>query len=143
MEPGEALTRSAEHSHIVIFDGVCNLCDATVNFIIRRDPAGLFRFVPGETALGEALRRAYDIDPAELDSVVLIRDGVVFTESDAAIEIARTFEDGWRHLTAIRIIPKPLRDWGYRLIARNRYRWFGRKDVCLLPTPELRGRFLS
>jgi predicted DCC family thiol-disulfide oxidoreductase YuxK len=75
--------------------------------------------------------------------VVLLRDGKLFTESDAAAEIARELDGPWRYLSLIRFVPKPLRDRAYRFIARNRYRWFGRQDVCLLPTPELRGRFLA
>lgn len=131
------------HSHLVIFDGVCNLCEASVNFIIARDPQAIFRFVPSQTPLGRALQEHYRINTESLDTVVLIRDGRVYTESTAAAEIAREFDGPWRWLAAIRYVPRPLRDGVYRLIARNRYRWFGRKQVCLIPTPELRARFLE
>jgi predicted DCC family thiol-disulfide oxidoreductase YuxK len=132
-----------DHSHLVIFDGVCNLCEATVNFIIDHDPQGTFRFVPSQTPLGKALQDHYGINTTSLDTVVLIRDGRLYTESTAAAEIARDFDGPWRWLAAIRFVPRPLRDWAYRLIARNRYRWFGRKEVCLIPTPALRARFLE
>jgi predicted DCC family thiol-disulfide oxidoreductase YuxK len=139
----DPLAEATGFSHVVIFDGVCNLCDASVNFIIRHDAAGTFRFVAAQTPLGEALQRRHGIDPDALESVVLLRDGKLFTESDAAAEIARELDGPWRTLSLIRFVPKPLRDRVYRFIARNRYRWFGRQDVCLLPTPELRGRFLA
>lgn len=132
-----------DHSHLVIFDGVCNLCEASVNFIIAHDPRGTFRFVPSQTPLGRALQDHYHVNTGSLDTVVLIRDGRVYTESSAAAEIARELDGPWRRLAAIRFVPRPLRDGVYRLIARNRYRWFGRKQVCLLPTPELRARFLE
>ena len=128
---------------LVIFDGVCNLCEASVNFIIRHDKRGVFRFVPSQSELGQALQERYDINTTSLDTVVLIRDGEVYTESEAAVRIAAAFDDWWRLLGLVRWVPRPVRDWVYRRIANNRYAWFGRKDVCLIPTPELRGRFLE
>jgi predicted DCC family thiol-disulfide oxidoreductase YuxK len=128
---------------LVIFDGVCNLCEASVNFIIRHDAAGTFRFVPSQTPLGEALQARYAINTTSLDTVVLIRDGRLLTESDAALTIAAGLDGPWRLLGGLRIVPRPLRDAVYRWIARNRYAWFGRKDVCLIPSPEIRGRFLE
>lgn len=128
---------------LVIFDGVCNLCEASVNFIIRHDPDGVFRFVPSQTPLGEALQQQYGLNTSSLDTVVLVRDGEAFTESEAAAQIAREFGGPWRLLGWVRFVPRPLRDWVYRRIAANRYAWFGRKDVCMLPTPEIRSRFLE
>ncbi|MBK7217630.1 MAG: thiol-disulfide oxidoreductase DCC family protein [Candidatus Promineofilum sp.] len=128
---------------LVIFDGVCNLCEASVNFIMRHDKDGVFRFVPSQSELGGVLQRQYQIDTAGRDTVVLIRDGQVFTESDAAVRIAAGFDGGWRLLGLARWVPRPVRDWAYRRIANNRYAWFGRKEVCMMPTPELRGRFLE
>jgi predicted DCC family thiol-disulfide oxidoreductase YuxK len=132
-----------ERGGLVIFDGVCNLCEASVNFIIRHDKDGIFRFVPSQSELGSALQQRYGINTAALDTVVLIRDGQVFTESDAAVEIASAFDGRWRLLGLARWIPRPARDWAYRRIANNRYAWFGRKDVCLIPTPDVRRRFLE
>lgn len=138
------VARASSVGHpLVIFDGVCNLCEASVNFIIRHDPRGVYRFVPSQTPLGEALQAQYGINTTTLDTVVLIRDGKVFTESDAAAQIAREFDGAWRLLGWVRFVPRPLRDWVYRRIAANRYAWFGRKEVCMLPTPEIRGRFLE
>jgi predicted DCC family thiol-disulfide oxidoreductase YuxK len=147
MEPitasDDLLTEVAGYSHLIIFDGVCNFCEASVNFIIDHDAGGTFRFVPSQTPLGEALQQKYAINTTTLDTVVLIREGDVFTESEAAFEIARELDGAWRYLSAVRLVPRPLRDWAYRLIARNRYRWFGRKQICMVPTAELRARFLG
>ena len=129
--------------NLVIFDGVCNLCEASVNFIIRHDKDGVFRFVPSQSELGGALQRQYGVNTTGLDTVVLIHDGHLFTESDAGVRIAATFDGPWRLLGLVRWVPRPLRDWVYQRIANNRYAWFGRKDVCLMPTPDLRRRFLE
>jgi len=136
-------TTAGKRGDLVIFDGVCNLCEASVNFIIRHDRDGVFRFVPSQSELGAALQRQYDINTAALDTVVLIRDGERFTESDAAVRIAAALDGPWRLLGLAWWVPRPVRDWAYRRIANNRYAWFGRKQVCLIPTPEVRGRFLE
>ena len=133
----------SQRGDLIIFDGVCNLCEASVNFIIRHDAAGVFRFVPSQSELGAALQQQYDINTAGLDTVVLIRDGEVFTESDARVRIAAAFDGPWRLLGLARWVPRPVRNWVYRRIANNRYAWFGRKEVCLIPTPEVRRRFLE
>jgi predicted DCC family thiol-disulfide oxidoreductase YuxK len=134
---------SSQCGGLVIFDGVCNLCEASVNFIIRHDKDGVFRFVPSQSELGGALQQQYGVNTAGLDTVVLIRDGQIYTQSDAGVRIASAFDGPWRLLALVRWVPRPLRDWVYRRIANNRYAWFGRTDVCLMPTPELRRRFLE
>jgi len=136
-------TRAGKTGDLIIFDGVCNLCEASVNFIIRHDKDGFFRFVPSQSELGAALQQQYNINTTALDTVVLIRDGEHFTESDAAVRIAAALDGPWRLLGLGRWVPRPVRDWVYRRIANNRYAWFGRKEVCLIPTPEVRGRFLE
>lgn len=129
---------------IVLFDGVCNLCNGVVRFIIRRDPEGCFRFAAQQSEVGQALLERYGIPQhqALADSVVVIAEGRAFLDSDAALEILRRLRGcGW--LYALRHLPKPLRDGLYRLVARNRYRLFGRRTSCAVPTPELRARFLE
>jgi predicted DCC family thiol-disulfide oxidoreductase YuxK len=126
---------------IVLFDGVCNLCSGSVQFIIRRDPGARFRFASLQSPVGERLRAELGINPA-LDSVFLVEDGRWYKESDAALRIAHGLGGPWKLLGIFRLIPRLLRDRAYRLIARNRYRWFGKMEACWLPTPELRGRFL-
>jgi predicted DCC family thiol-disulfide oxidoreductase YuxK len=129
--------------HLVLFDGVCNLCSGAVKFIIRRDPAAVFKFAAIQSPLGQRLYRAHDLDPAHPDSMVLLTHDGAWRKSDAAWRIAKKFTGVWRLLAWIKFFPKPLRDWGYDFVARRRYRWFGQSDICLVPTPELRARFLE
>ncbi|HQZ83399.1 MAG TPA: thiol-disulfide oxidoreductase DCC family protein [Pyrinomonadaceae bacterium] len=127
---------------IVLFDGVCNFCDAAVNFVIAHDKAGIFRFAPLQSNVGRELVAKHQI-PAGIDSVILIDDGGAFVHSDAAIRIARRLGGGWSILGAFRVIPRFIRDWSYKLFAKYRYRLFGKKDACMMPTPEVRSRFLA
>jgi predicted DCC family thiol-disulfide oxidoreductase YuxK len=128
---------------IVLFDGVCNLCNGAVQFILRRDPAGRFRFASLQSPAGEELQTRLGIDPKALDSILLIEGERWYRESDAALRIAAGLSGPWKAAAVFRLIPRPLRDAAYRWIARNRYRWFGKQETCWLPTPELRGRFLG
>ena len=128
---------------IVLFDGVCNLCSGAVRFVIPRDPRGRFRFASLQSAPGQRILAEQGIDRRGLDSIILIEDGRWYAESDAILRTARLLGGPWRLAVVFRVIPRPLRDRLYRLVARNRYRWFGRKEACWLPTPELRTRFLA
>lgn len=128
---------------IVLFDGVCNLCNGSVQFILRRDPAGTFRFASLQSDLGQRLLSEHGLDPKALDSVLVLDGDRLYRESDAALRVARDLKGAWKALTVFRAVPRPVRDWAYRLIARNRYRWFGKSETCWLPTPELRSRFLG
>ena len=126
---------------VVLFDGVCSLCGASVQFIIRHDPAARLRFASLQSKVGRELLERHGLESA--NSVVLISDGRAFTESDAALRIARELDFPWRLAWNLRFAPVRLRNAVYRLIAANRYRLFGRKAVCELPSPKLRGRFLD
>lgn len=130
---------------VVLFDGVCNLCNASVQFILDRDARGYFRFAALQSEAGAKALRAHgrEASSGEPDSVVLIEDGRVYERSDAALRIARRLDGAWPALCVLLVIPRPLRDTAYKLIARNRYRWFGRAAECRLPSPALRARFLS
>lgn len=133
-------------SAVILFDGVCNLCNGFVQFVIRHDSRGYFRFAALQSAEGQALLRAQGISlPAtpDPDSVVLVEAGQVYTHSTAVLRIARGLGGAWPLLGAGRLVPRPWRDAAYRWVARNRYRWFGRQQACLLPTPALKSRFLS
>ena len=126
---------------IVLFDGVCNLCNGVVQFIITEDKAGVFQFASQQSEIGLALLEAHQL-PA-MNTVVLI-DGVkVYTRSDAVLEIMKRLPTPWSWLGGLKIIPNFLRDAVYKLIARYRYNIFGRREACWLPTPELRARFLD
>lgn len=128
---------------IVLFDGVCNLCSHSVQFMIQRDPKARLRFTSLQSETGQRLQAEHGIDSASLDSMLLVEGGRLYRESDAALRMARHLKGAWPLLGAFRIVPRPLRDLVYRFIARNRYRWFGKTEACWLPTPELRARFLE
>jgi predicted DCC family thiol-disulfide oxidoreductase YuxK len=127
---------------VILFDGVCNLCNGAVQFVIRRDKKNIFRFASLQSETAEKLLRSLRLRSEQIDSIVLIRQGRVYLESDAVIGIAKELSNGWKVLSWLRILPKVFRDMLYRLIARNRYRLFGKKDACMIPSPELRSKFL-
>ena len=115
--------------HIILFDGICNLCNGAVNFILKRDKRKQFRFVALQSENGKELISKFKIAP-ETDSVILILNKQVYTESDAAIEIAKLLPTPWNCFSAFKIIPKKIRDGIYKWIAKNRYRWFGKRKTC-------------
>jgi len=127
---------------VILFDGVCNFCNGAVNFVIERDRAGYFKFAPLQSEIGEALIEKHTIDRAETDSVMLIEDDKAYLHSTAALRIARKLDGMWNWLYAFIIVPRPIRDFFYKLFARYRYSLFGRQDVCMMPTPEITARFL-
>src|SRR5215204_7510095 len=115
-------------SAIILFDGVCNFCNSSVNFIIERDREGYFKFAPLQSEIGEKLLRENGVDKIETDSVVLIEDDKVYTHSTAALRVARKLEGGWKWFYAFIYMPRFIRDGAYKLFARYRYRLFGKKD---------------
>jgi predicted DCC family thiol-disulfide oxidoreductase YuxK len=127
---------------ILLFDGVCNLCSGVVQVVIRHDPEGRFRFAALQSETGRRLLVAHGLPADALDTFVLVEGPLSFTRSDAAIEIARRLSGPWHWLRLVGVLPRPLRDWLYGIVVRNRYRWFGRSESCLVPTPELTQRFL-
>lgn len=127
---------------IVLFDGVCNLCNSTVTFIIRRDQEKIFRFAPLQSPVGEEIKMACGLPKDELDSVILKVDGKVYKKSDAALQIARRLDGLWPLFFVFYLIPSVLRDPIYDLVARYRYRWFGKRESCMIPDSDLRSRFL-
>ncbi len=126
---------------IVLFDGVCNFCNYSVNFIIRRDHTRKFKFASLESAAGKEFLKKYGVGDGT-DSIVLIDGGEAYTYSTAALRIARELGGAMSLLYGFIIVPRPIRDFFYRLFARNRYRLFGKKEVCMVPTQEVRERFL-
>lgn len=128
---------------IVIFDGVCNLCSTTAQFIVRRDAQGRFRFAAAQSAKGRALLIESGVDPDRLETFVLRKDGHIFVRSDAALEIAKELDGLWPVLVVLRMVPRALRDWMYDVVARNRYRWFGKKQECMIPGADIQSRFIE
>ena len=132
-----------EQPRIVLFDGECNLCDASIRFIIKRDPQGRFKFAPPQSTAGRTLMQAHNLDVKQLGSVVLIENGAAYLKSDAALRIAKGLRGAWAAMYALILVPKFIRDATYSFVARNRYRWFGKRDECMTRTPEVRARFLT
>lgn len=127
---------------VVLFDGVCNYCNAMVNFAIRNDHKAVLRFAPLQSEAGISLREKYSIAPG-IDTVIFIEKGKVYTYSDAAIRIAKHLRWPARILYGLIIVPKFIRQPFYKWIAKNRYKWFGRKEECMIPTPAVKARFLD
>jgi predicted DCC family thiol-disulfide oxidoreductase YuxK len=129
--------------NLVLFDGVCNLCTASVQFIIRHDRSAIFYFAPLQSEIGREICQNRGLDPAAIQTFMLISGGRMLVRSDAAIEVVSCFGGAWKFVTIFRLIPRVARDWIYSTIARNRYRWFGRTDACMIPTPDVKARFLG
>lgn len=127
---------------IILFDGVCNLCNGAVTFIIKRDKNNLFKFATLQSDIAEELLIDKLSDKELLDSIVLIENGKQYTKSSAALRIAKNLSGAYPLLYIFMVIPKFLRDWVYSIIAKNRYKWFGKRDACMIPTPELKKKFL-
>jgi predicted DCC family thiol-disulfide oxidoreductase YuxK len=127
----------------ILFDGVCNLCNSSVQFVINRDPHRSFQFAALQSISGKALLQQHHLPEANLYSVILIREGTVYQRSSAALQIARGLTGWWPLLYAFIIVPPFIRNAVYDWIASNRYRWFGEKNECMIPTPELKSRFLA
>jgi predicted DCC family thiol-disulfide oxidoreductase YuxK len=127
---------------IILFDGVCNLCNGSVQFVIKRDPEGLFRFAALQSSQGQELMRQHNLDTSGLYSIIVVSGDKVWQRSRAALEIVRHLSGLWPMLYAFIIVPPFIRDWVYDRIGANRYKWFGKKEECMIPTPELRARFL-
>ncbi|PIQ61890.1 MAG: thiol-disulfide oxidoreductase [Bacteroidetes bacterium CG12_big_fil_rev_8_21_14_0_65_60_17] len=132
-----------EKHPVILFDGVCNLCNASVNFVIDRDDDAIFRFGALQSDSGARMLAEHGLEPGRLESIVLIDDGAVYVASDAALRIARRLGGALKLLWPFRFVPRFLRDAVYNWIARNRYRWFGRQESCRLPTPDLTERFIG
>jgi predicted DCC family thiol-disulfide oxidoreductase YuxK len=131
-----------DYPSILLFDGVCNLCNGAVQFMIRRDKSGYFHYASLQGQSGSRLLAKHGM-PAYTGSIVLIEDGAVYTKSDAALRISKRLGAAWPLLGIFKLVPRKLRDLAYDFIAANRYRWFGKRDACMLPTPEHRSRFLE
>jgi len=136
-------TSTAAEGPIVLYDGVCGLCDRSVQLILRNDRRGRFRFAALQSETGRALLEKFDLPPEALDSVVLVQDGRAWRKSAAALRIARRMDAPWPLLWPLAIVPRPVADFFYDLVAKNRYRIFGKLDACMIPPPEVRARFLE
>jgi predicted DCC family thiol-disulfide oxidoreductase YuxK len=128
---------------VILFDGVCNLCNGAVQFAIERDPTAIFRFASLQSDFGQSVLAQNVVDTEGGDTIILLEDGKVYDRSTAALRIARRLSGGIQFLYVFIIVPKFIRDFVYKIIARNRYRWFGKQESCWMPTKELKARFLE
>lgn len=128
---------------IILFDGVCNLCNSTVQYVIKHDIKDQFRFVALQSELGQEIIKHIGMDIKNIDSIVLYQPGVAYYyKSEAALEIARNLGGFFHFGSILRIIPTGIRNQLYDYVAKNRYKWYGKKDSCLIPTPSLKAKFL-
>ncbi len=141
--PASNIPQKGEQHPILLFDGICNLCNSSVQWVIEHDPGAKFRFASLQSEAGQALLRQHQLPTDELNTVVLVDAGRAYTRSDVPLQIVGKLGGAWSLLTVFRIVPRPLRNAVYDWIARNRYRWFGNKEACWLPTPDLKARFLA
>jgi predicted DCC family thiol-disulfide oxidoreductase YuxK len=130
------------NKNILLFDGVCNLCNRLVGFIIKRDPAHKFKFASLQSGIGQQLLREKGLDADSLFSVVFIQGDNYFFKSTAALKVLKTIGGVWKFFYFLMIIPRPVRDFFYDIVARYRYRIFGKRTTCMVPTPEIMERFL-
>jgi len=128
---------------LVLFDGVCNLCNGFVQFVIRRDPSARFRFASLQSGFAHQQLTRFGLDPGTTNSIVVIDRGTVYQRSNAALHVAGHLPGLWPALKVFKVIPRFIRDGLYDLMAASRYRWFGRRESCWLPSPALKARFLE
>jgi predicted DCC family thiol-disulfide oxidoreductase YuxK len=131
-----------ENNKIILFDGVCNLCNSAINFVIKKDKKNVFRFAALQSEIGQELTSKFNIDTNKGDSIILIDGDKHYEKSSAALRIARQLSGAYPLLYGFIILPKFIRNTVYDYIARNRYKWFGKKESCMIPTEELKSKFL-
>ena len=133
-----------ENKKIILFDGLCNLCDNAVQYVIKHDKKDVFRFVALQSDLGKKILNYLNVDTSKMDSIILYEPGIAyFYKSDAALEIVKDLNVFLKWSIIFKIIPSVLRNPIYDYVARNRYKWYGKKDACMIPTPELKAKFLE
>ncbi len=128
---------------IILFDGVCNLCNTSVNFVIRKDKKDCFRFAALQSDIGKEYTAKYNINSIETDSILLVDKDKVYLKSTAALHIVKSLSGGYPLFYGFIIIPAFIRNWVYDYVATNRYKWFGKKESCMIPTPELKAKFMN
>ena len=126
---------------VILFDGVCNLCNGSVQKIIAADPQQQFRFASLQGSFGQQILKQFHLPPSELSSFILLENNQIFTKSTGALKVARKLSGAWPLLYALILVPRFIRDGVYNIIARNRYKWFGKKESCMVPQAALQDLF--
>lgn len=138
-----SLDNLPKNKKIILFDGVCNLCDSSVQFIIKNDSKDVFRFTAIQSELGQEIIHHINIDTKLIDSIILYEPGVAYYhKAEAALLIARNLKGVCKLISYLNFLPKGLKNRIYDYVAKNRYKWYGKKDACMIPTPELKSKFL-
>jgi predicted DCC family thiol-disulfide oxidoreductase YuxK len=133
-----------KHKQLILFDGVCNLCNSSVNYVIKHDKSDVFRFAPLQGETGRAIIEKFNLDTAQTDSILLYTEGKnLKIKSSAALAIASKLGFPRNLLSVCYIVPPFIRNWVYDYVAKNRYKWYGKKEACMIPTPELKAKFLN
>ncbi len=127
---------------IILFDGVCNLCNSSVNFVIKKDKNDVFRFAALQSEIGKKYIDKFNVDPSQTDSIILVEGEKHYIKSSAALNVAKSLKGAYPLFYGFMIIPNFIRNWVYDYVAKNRYKWYGKKESCMIPTPELKGKFL-
>ncbi|WP_435412824.1 thiol-disulfide oxidoreductase DCC family protein [Psychroserpens mesophilus] len=133
-----------KHKQLILFDGICNLCNASVLYVIKHDKANRFMFAPLQSEVGKQIIQKFNVDPTKTDSILLYSEEKGLTvKSTAALHIAKHLSFPRSLMTVFFIVPTFIRNWVYDFVAKNRYKWYGKKDACMIPTPELKAKFLA
>jgi len=139
---GFARENMLENRKIILFDGVCNLCNGAVTYVIKRDKKNVFKFAALQSEIGLELTSKFNIDTSKVDSIIFINSDKHYEKSTAALHIAKYLPGAYPLLYGFMIVPKFIRNGVYDYIAKNRYKWFGRTESCMIPTAELKSKFL-
>lgn len=129
--------------HIILFDGVCNLCNTSVQFVLKRDTKATFKFASLQSNAGQKLLADFKLPLDEFNSFIYIDDGKLYTRSSAALRVAKELNFPWKLMFGFIVVPPFIRNFVYDIIAKNRYKWFGKRESCMIPTAELKQRFLE
>lgn len=133
---------NTKYSAVILFDGVCNLCNGSVQFVIKRDKKRRFRYATLQGEVAQKLLAKHPLNPIDLDSFILIEGEKIYLRSSAALRVAKQLSGLWPLLYVLIVVPKPLRDAVYNFVGKNRYKWFGQRESCMMPTPETKSLFL-
>ena len=128
---------------VILFDGVCNFCNSVVQFVIRQDAGEHLHFAPLQSPAGQKLLQQHHLPQKDFETFLLVDNNTVYQKSDAALRVAKHFKWYWQWVQVLRFIPRPWRNAVYSFVARNRYRWFGKRDACMIPTENIKKRFLT
>ncbi|MCH7949164.1 MAG: thiol-disulfide oxidoreductase DCC family protein [Candidatus Dadabacteria bacterium] len=137
------MSTSEVQNPVILFDGVCNLCNGSILFILNRDPSGIFRFAPLQSETGKNLLSKFDLPNDKLDSIILVENNEYYLRSTAALKILQRLGALWKIVYVFMLVPRPVRDYIYDIVARNRYKWYGKRAECMIPSSDIESRFLE